>query len=74
MNCAKNTFNHSFAQNILFLMKASFIQGAFQHIQGLLWKIQRLFKNIPQFFNFQGLFKALVNHAFPVLNDIERIF
>ena len=42
-------------------MKASFIQGAFQHIQGLLWKIQRLFKNIPQFFNFQGLFKALVN-------------
>ena len=22
----------------------------------------------------QGLFKALVNHGFPVLNDIERIF
>ena len=56
-NCVLLCFSHSFAHNILFLMKAIFIQGAFQHIQGLLWKIWRLFKNIPQFFNFQGLFK-----------------
>ena len=40
-----------------FLMKVIFIQGAFKNIQGLLWKIQGLFKDIPQFFNFQGLFK-----------------
>ena len=31
-----------------------FIQGAFKNIQELLWKIQGLFKDIPQFFNFQG--------------------
>ena len=47
--------------------------GAFKNIQGLLWKIQGLFKAIPQFFNFpglfkdmmlfQGLFKAHVNHV-----------
>ena len=40
-----------------FLMKVIFIQGAFKNIQGLLWKIQGLPKDIPQFFNFQGLFK-----------------
>ena len=43
-------FNHSlFAQNIFlkffFLtIKATFIQVAFKNIQGLLWKIQGLFK------------------------------
>ena len=47
-------FNHSFAPNI-FLMKVIFIQGAFKNIQGLLWKIQGLFKNMMLF---QGLFKA----------------
>ena len=56
-----------------FLMKVIFIQGAFKNIQGLLWKIQGLFKDIAQFFNFQGLFKdtmlfqglfkTRVNHA-----------
>ena len=56
-----------------FLMKVFFIQGAFKNIQGLLWKIQGLFKDIAQFFNFQGLFKdtmlfqglfkTRVNHA-----------
>ena len=44
-------------------MKVIFIQGAFKNIQALLWKIQGLFKDIPQFFNFQGLFKACVNHV-----------
>ena len=48
-------FIHFFAQNILFLMKVIFIQGDFKNIQGLHWKIQRLFKDIPQFFNFHGL-------------------
>ena len=37
-----------------------FIQGALNNIQGLLWKIQGLFKDIPQFFNFQGLFKDMI--------------
>ena len=65
-------FHDSFAQN-LFLTNIVFIQGAFKNIQGLLWKIQGLFKDIAQFFNFQGLFKdmmlsqglfkACVNHA-----------
>ena len=41
------------------LPKVSFIQGAFKNYQGLPWKIQGLFKNIQQFFNFQGLFKAM---------------
>ena len=56
------SFNHSFAQNILYLTKVIFIQGAFKNIQGLLWKIQGLFKDIPQICNFQGLFKARANH------------
>ena len=43
-------FNHSFAQNIFFKMKVIFIQGAFKNIQGLLWKIQGLFKDIPQYY------------------------
>ena len=46
-----------------FLMKVIFIQGAFKNIQALLWKIQGLFKDIPQFLNFQGLFKACVNYV-----------
>ena len=49
-------FNHSFAQNIIFLTNIIFIQGAFKNIQGLLWKIQGIFKDIAQFFIFQGLF------------------
>ena len=56
--CVMLCFNHSFAQNtIIFfsLMKVIFIQGAFNNIQRLLWKIQGLFKDIPLFFNFQGL-------------------
>ena len=55
-------FNHSFAQNILYLTKVIFIQGAFKNIQELMWKIQGLFKDIPQIYNFQGLFKARANH------------
>ena len=56
------SFNHSFAQKILYLTKVIFIQGAFKNIQGLLWKIQGLFKDIRQICNFQGLFKARANH------------
>ena len=42
-----------------FKMKVIFIQGAFKNIQGLLWKIQGLFKDIPQYYfsisrTFQG--------------------
>ena len=44
-----------FSQNtFFFLTEVIFIQGAFKNIQELLWKIQGLFKDIPQFFNFQG--------------------
>ena len=35
----------------------------FKNIQGPLWKIQGLFQDIPQFFNFQGLFKVRANHV-----------
>ena len=56
-------------------MKVIFIQGAFKNIQGLLWKIQGLFKDIPQYYFsifkdmtlFQGLFKAHVNHVCPTV-------
>ena len=58
-----------------------FIQGALNNIQGLLWKIQGLFKDIPQFFNFQGLFKDMIlfqglfkaraNHEF--IKFVEKI-
>ena len=37
-----------------------FIQGPFYKIQGLLGKIQGLFKDLSRFFNFQGLFKGLM--------------
>ena len=46
-----------------FLTRVIFIQGAFKNIQGLSWKIQGLFKDIPQLFNFQGFFKARANHV-----------
>ena len=41
-----------FPKTLFFLTEV--IQGAFKNIQELLWKIQGLFKDIPQFFNFQG--------------------
>ena len=44
-----------FLKRRLFLSKR-----AFKTIQGLLWQIQGLFKDIPQFFNFQGLCKPCV--------------
>ena len=53
-------FNHSFAQNIIFLTNIIFIQGAFKNIQGLLWKIQGIFKGIAQVFIFQGLSKDIM--------------
>ena len=68
--CIAVLFNHSSVQNMFFFFHEG---GAFKIIQGLLWKIQGLFKAIPQFFNFpglfkdmmlfQGLFKAHVNHV-----------
>ena len=45
-------FNHSFAQKN-FLTMVIVIQGTLKNIQGLLWKIHGLFKDIPQVFNFQ---------------------
>ena len=57
-NCC--AFNLFFGQNTFF-NKGYFIQVAFKNIQGLLSKIQGLFKDILQFFNFQGLFKARAN-------------
>ena len=45
-----------------FKTKVIFNQGAFKNIQGLLWKIQGLFEDIPQFFNSPGLFKAHANY------------
>ena len=58
-------FNHSFTQNFFFFNESYFYSRSFQkiNIQALLWKIQGLFKDIPQFFNFQGLFKTCVNHV-----------
>ena len=44
-----------FFKRRLFLSKR-----AFKTIQGLLWQIQGLFKDIPQFFNFQGPCKPCV--------------
>ena len=43
-----------------FLTRVIFIQGAFKNNQGLLWRIQGLFKDIHQFFNFHGLFKNMM--------------
>ena len=58
-------FNHPFAQNILFLTKVIFIQGAFKNIQGLLCKIQGLVKSCqgyPTIFQFSRTFQG--HHAF----------
>ena len=58
-------FNHPFAQNILFLTKVIFIQGAFKNIQGLLCKIQGLVKRCqgyPTIFQFSRTFQG--HHAF----------
>ena len=57
--CICCAFNHSFVQNIIFLTNIIFIQGAFKNIQGLLWKIQGIIKDIAQFFIFQGLCKDM---------------
>ena len=43
-----------------FLTRVIFIQGAFKNIQGLLWKIQGIFKGIAQVFIFQGLSKDIM--------------
>ena len=43
-----------FPKTLFFLTEVIFIQGAFKSTQELLWKIQGLFKDIPQFFDFQG--------------------
>ena len=59
--CVLLCFQSFLCVNLFFLtMKIIFIQGALKNIQGLLWKIQGRFKNIPQFFNFQGLFKDVM--------------
>ena len=52
--------NLSFAQNTFCNQQAIFIQGAFKNIQGVLGKIQGLFKDMMLF---QGLFKAHANHV-----------
>ena len=40
-------------------MKVIFIQGALKNIQGLLWKIEGLFKDIPQYyFQFSRTFQG----------------
>ena len=44
-NLCRCAFNHSIAQNIFF-NEVVFIQGAFKNIQGLLWEIQGLCKDI----------------------------
>ena len=50
-------------QTFFFKQRLFLFKGALKNIQGLLWKIQGLFKDIPQFFNFQGLFKPRANHV-----------
>ena len=83
------TFNLSFAQNTFFV-KGFLYSRSFQNIQGLLWKIQGLFKDVPQFsiFNFQGrfkdmmlfqgLFKARANHAntliHPPISEVPSVY
>ena len=52
-----------------FLTKVTFIEGAFDSIQGLLWKIKGLFKDISQFFNF----KARANHDYGVQHVAAEI-
>ena len=69
-------FNHSFAQNILFLMKAIFIQGAFQHIQGLLWKEYptRISHNFSIFKDFSRLLWIMVSQFWMTLNAYSNRF
>ena len=43
-----------------FLTKVMFIQRTLKNIQGLPWKIKGLFKDTPQFFNFQGHVKNTI--------------
>ena len=63
--CVLLCFQSSYAQNILFLTKVIFIQGAFKNIQGLLCKIQGLVKSCqgyPTIFQFSRTFQG--HHAF----------
>ena len=55
--CVLLCFQSFLCAKQFFLTRVIFIQGAFKNIQGLLWKIQGLLKDIPQFFSFQRLFK-----------------
>ena len=43
-----------------FFNEGYFCSRSFQNNQGLLWRIQGLFEDIHQFFNFQGLFKNMM--------------
>ena len=58
--CTKAISNFLLCKTMLF-NRGYYIQGAFPNIQGLPWKNQGLFKDILQFFQFQGLFKAHSN-------------
>ena len=63
-NCAENCALLSF-QSFLCARQSCvndvlFFQGCFDKIQGLLGKIQGLFKDFNKFFNFQRLFKGLM--------------
>ena len=51
--CVLLCFQSFLCAKQFFLTRVIFIQGAFKNIQGLLWKIQGLLKDIPQFFSFQ---------------------
>ena len=58
--CVLLCFQSFLCAKQFFLTRIIFIQGAFKNIQGLLWKIQGLLKDIPQFFSFQRLFKDMM--------------
>ena len=63
-NCAENGVLLSFQSFPCAIKRCVndvlFFQGCFDKIQGLLGKIQELFKDLNKFFNFQGLFKGLM--------------
>ena len=61
-------------KTFFFLTEVIFIQEAFKSIQEFLWKIQGLFKDIPQFFNFQG-HDAFLSPYFsrPIGNPVGRV-
>ena len=42
--------------------------------QGLLWKIKGLFKDMPKFFNFQGLFKDMMLFQGPFRTRASHAF